>query len=30
VFGMPKEAIKLDAAGRVLPLDELPAAVLRT
>jgi two-component system chemotaxis response regulator CheB len=29
VFGMPKEAIRLDAAARVLPLDEVPAAVMR-
>jgi two-component system chemotaxis response regulator CheB len=29
VFGMPKEAIRLDAAARILSLDELPAAILR-
>ena len=29
VFGMPKEAIRLGAADRVLPLDEIPAAILR-
>jgi two-component system chemotaxis response regulator CheB len=29
VFGMPKEAIRAGAAGRVLPLDELPQAILR-
>jgi two-component system chemotaxis response regulator CheB len=29
VFGMPKEAIKLDAAMRVLSLDEISAAVMR-
>jgi len=28
VFGMPKEAIKLDAAGRVLALEALPEAIL--
>lgn len=28
VFGMPKEAIKLGAATRVLPLQEIPRAVL--
>jgi chemotaxis response regulator CheB len=28
VFGMPKEALKLDAAARVLALDELPEAIL--
>jgi len=27
VFGMPKEAIKLGAAGRVLPLQEIPLAI---
>ena len=27
VFGMPKEAIKLGAAGRVLPLQEIPAVI---
>jgi two-component system chemotaxis response regulator CheB len=29
VFGMPREAILRGAAGTVLPLDELPAALLR-
>lgn len=29
VFGMPKEAIKLGAVGKVLPLDELPRAILQ-
>ncbi|MFL9823392.1 chemotaxis response regulator protein-glutamate methylesterase [Rhodoplanes sp. SY1] len=29
VFGMPKEAIALGAADRVLPLDRLPAEILR-
>ncbi len=29
VFGMPKEAIKLGAVDRVLPLDDFPAAVLK-
>jgi two-component system, chemotaxis family, protein-glutamate methylesterase/glutaminase len=28
VFGMPKEALKLDAAERVLALDDLPEAIL--
>jgi two-component system chemotaxis response regulator CheB len=28
VFGMPKEALKLDAAARVLALDDLPEAIL--
>ncbi|WP_153110965.1 protein-glutamate methylesterase/protein-glutamine glutaminase [Propionivibrio limicola] len=28
VFGMPKEAIKLEAADRILPLDQIPAAIL--
>jgi two-component system chemotaxis response regulator CheB len=28
VFGMPKEAIKLGAAERVLPLDAIAGAVL--
>ncbi len=28
VFGMPREAIRLGAAGRVLPLDHIPAALL--
>jgi two-component system chemotaxis response regulator CheB len=29
VFGMPKEAIKMDAAARVLSLDELAAAIMK-
>jgi two-component system, chemotaxis family, protein-glutamate methylesterase/glutaminase len=29
VFGMPKEAIALGAADRVLPLNEVSAALLR-
>lgn len=29
VFGMPKEAIKLGAVDEVLPLDRIPAAMLR-
>ena len=29
VFGMPKEAIRLNAAAHVLPLDELPAAIVK-
>jgi two-component system chemotaxis response regulator CheB len=29
VFGMPKEAIRLGAAARILPLDDLPEAILR-
>ena len=29
VFGMPKEAIRLGAVDRVLPLDEIAAAILR-
>lgn len=28
VFGMPKEAIKLDAAAKVMPLDFIPGAIL--
>lgn len=28
VFGMPKEAIKLGAADKVLPLNDIPAAIL--
>ena len=28
VFGMPKEAIKLGAADQVLPLDQIPAAIV--
>lgn len=27
VFGMPKEAIKLGAVDRILPLTEIPAAI---
>ncbi len=30
VFGMPKEAIKLGGVDEVLPLEQIPAAVLRT
>jgi two-component system chemotaxis response regulator CheB len=30
VFGMPKAAIDLDAAERVLPLSEIPAAIVQT
>ena len=29
VFGMPKEAIKLDAVDEVLPLEMISAAILR-
>jgi two-component system, chemotaxis family, protein-glutamate methylesterase/glutaminase len=29
VFGMPKEAIRLEAAERILPLNELSEAILR-
>lgn len=29
VYGMPKEAVRLDAASRILPLDDLPSAILR-
>jgi two-component system chemotaxis response regulator CheB len=29
VFGMPKEAIKLNAADQVLPLDQIPGALLQ-
>ena len=29
VFGMPKEAIKMDAAARVLSLDDLAAAIMK-
>lgn len=29
VYGMPKEAIRLDAASRILSLDDLPSAILR-
>ncbi len=29
VFGMPKEAIRMDAVARVLPLDALASAILR-
>lgn len=30
VFGMPREAIKLGAADRVLPLDAIPSAILNS
>lgn len=30
VFGMPKEAIKINAAKRVLPLPQIPAAILNS
>jgi two-component system chemotaxis response regulator CheB len=29
VFGMPHEAIKLDAVDRVLPLGAIPAEIIR-
>lgn len=29
VFGMPKSAIEAGAAGQVLPLDEIPAAIIK-
>ncbi len=29
VFGMPKEAIALEAAQEIVPLDRIPQAVLR-
>jgi two-component system chemotaxis response regulator CheB len=29
VFGMPKEAIRMEAVERVMPLDELPLAILQ-
>jgi chemotaxis response regulator CheB len=29
VYGMPKAAAKLNAAVEVLPLDQIPAAILR-
>jgi two-component system chemotaxis response regulator CheB len=29
VFGMPKEAIKLGAADRVMALDHIPAALIQ-
>jgi two-component system, chemotaxis family, protein-glutamate methylesterase/glutaminase len=29
VFGMPREAIRLEAAARVLPLDALAGEILR-
>jgi two-component system chemotaxis response regulator CheB len=29
VFGMPREAIRLDAASRIMSLDQLPAAILK-
>ncbi len=28
VYGMPKEAVKLDAVDQVLPLDDIPAAIV--
>jgi two-component system, chemotaxis family, protein-glutamate methylesterase/glutaminase len=28
VFGMPREAIRLNAVDQVLPLDQIPAALL--
>jgi two-component system chemotaxis response regulator CheB len=28
VFGMPKEAIKLGAADQIIPLDQIPAAIV--
>ena len=30
VFGMPREAIRLGAADRVLPLQQIPAALIET
>jgi two-component system, chemotaxis family, protein-glutamate methylesterase/glutaminase len=30
VFGMPKEAIKLDAAARILPLDSIPGLIIHS
>ncbi len=30
VFGMPKEAIKLDAAARIVPLDSIPNIILNS
>jgi two-component system chemotaxis response regulator CheB len=29
VFGMPKEAIKMGAADKVLPLDKIPMEMMR-
>jgi two-component system chemotaxis response regulator CheB len=29
VFGMPKEAIKLDGVHKVLPLAQIPSAILK-
>jgi two-component system chemotaxis response regulator CheB len=29
VFGMPKEAIKMGAAGKVLPLEQIAAEMIR-
>jgi chemotaxis response regulator CheB len=29
VFGMPKEAIRMEAVERVMALDELPRAILQ-
>jgi len=28
VYGMPKEAVKLDAVDQILPLDDIPAAIV--
>jgi two-component system chemotaxis response regulator CheB len=28
VFGMPKEAIKLGGADQIIPLDQIPAAIV--
>jgi two-component system chemotaxis response regulator CheB len=28
VFGMPKEAIKLGGAGKVVPLDKIPQEIV--
>jgi two-component system chemotaxis response regulator CheB len=30
VYGMPKEAVKLDAADRIMPLEEIPRAILES
>jgi two-component system, chemotaxis family, protein-glutamate methylesterase/glutaminase len=30
VFGMPKEAIRLEAAVRILPLENIPHAILNS
>jgi two-component system, chemotaxis family, chemotaxis protein CheY len=29
LFGMPKEAIRMDAVDRIMSLDELPRAILQ-